>query len=250
MMGLADHICERASIGQVVVSPLDEGKDPELMAEFEDLSDDEFKKRSLRYYSERDVFAFSTILSLNWNLKRGKRQLPFLKSIQDYAISKSTKHCNKGQVQEFKRILDTKNVGLLMAERMINLPAEIVPCLHTELPEDLAFTKEQDDIENPKEFDYDYLLVLSRYTIPVKQSDGDPAATSEKLYYKWEDTVLWPASDISFTFKATFRQLDAEGNKVSVTGSQDGREYQCRLIYLIKYDRYLQEIKKLAPMTR
>ena len=29
MMGLADHICERASIGQVVVSPLDEGKDPE-----------------------------------------------------------------------------------------------------------------------------------------------------------------------------------------------------------------------------
>ena len=51
------------------------------MSEFEDLSDDEFKKRSLRYYAERDVFAFSTILSLNWNLKRGKRQLPFLKSI-------------------------------------------------------------------------------------------------------------------------------------------------------------------------
>ena len=169
MMGLADHICERASIGQVVVSPLDEGKDPEQMEEFADLSDDEFKKRSLRYYSERDVFAFSTILSLNWSVRRGKKQLPFLKSIHDYAVSKSTKHANnKGDVLEFKRILDTKNVGLLMAERMINLPAEIVPCLHTELPEDLAFTKEQDDIENPKEFDYDYLLVLSRYTIPVK----------------------------------------------------------------------------------
>ena len=62
--------------------------------------------------------------------------------------------------------------------------------------------------------------------------------------------MLWPASEISFTFKATFRQLDAEGNKISVTGSQDGREVQHRLIYLIKYERYLQEIKKLAPMTQ
>jgi len=30
---LADHICERASIGQVVVSPLDPSKDPELIPE-------------------------------------------------------------------------------------------------------------------------------------------------------------------------------------------------------------------------
>jgi len=73
LTGLADHICERVSIGQVVVSPLDEDKDPELMPEFADLSDDEFKKRSLRFYAERDVFAFSTILSLNWNLRRGKK---------------------------------------------------------------------------------------------------------------------------------------------------------------------------------
>ena len=40
--------------------------------------------------------------------------------------------------------------------------------MHTELPEDIAFTKAQDDIENPKEFDYSYLLVLSRFTVPVK----------------------------------------------------------------------------------
>ena len=51
------------------------------MPEFADLSDEEFRKRSVRYYADRDVFAFSTILSLNWNLRRGKKQFPFLKSI-------------------------------------------------------------------------------------------------------------------------------------------------------------------------
>ena len=82
MMGLADHICERASIGQVVVSPLDDDKDPEQLPEFDNLDDEEFRKRSLKYYAERTVFAFSSILSLNWNKFRGnKKPLPYLKSI-------------------------------------------------------------------------------------------------------------------------------------------------------------------------
>jgi hypothetical protein len=45
------------------------------------------------------------------------------------------------------------------------MPVLLVPQLHQSLPEDLKFTKKQDDIENPKEFDYEYLLVISRYTI-------------------------------------------------------------------------------------
>ena len=70
--------------------------------------------------------------------------------------------------------------------------------MHTELPEDLAFTKEQDDIKDPKEFTYEYLLVLSRYTIPVDKE--------EKLFYKWEDSLLWPASEISFKMYNSFME--------------------------------------------
>ena len=96
--GLADHICERASIGQVVVSPLEANKDPELMPEFEGLDDEEFAKRAVRYYAERDVFAFSTILSLNWAKRRGKKQPAFLKSVNDYLPSKAEKHCLRGSL--------------------------------------------------------------------------------------------------------------------------------------------------------
>ena len=42
LMGLADHICERISIGQVVGSPLEPSKDPENLPEFLRLSDEEF----------------------------------------------------------------------------------------------------------------------------------------------------------------------------------------------------------------
>ena len=56
-------------------------------------------------------------------------------------------------------------MGLLLNERMINLPYVVVPQMHEAIPEDIKFTKKQDDVEDPREFDYQYLLVISRYTI-------------------------------------------------------------------------------------
>ena len=50
----------------------------------------------MRFYRERDVFAFSTILSLNWNALRGRKQLAFLRSIREFALAKAEKHGSKG----------------------------------------------------------------------------------------------------------------------------------------------------------
>lgn len=81
------------------------------------------------------MFAFSTILSLNFNkFSEGRKQPCFLDGIIDYVLLKSEQNMKKLQRPEFKRIIETKNIGLLMAERMINLPANIVPSMHTELP--------------------------------------------------------------------------------------------------------------------
>jgi hypothetical protein len=68
---MTEHICERASIGQVVASPLEPKEDPEKMPEFKGLSDEEFTKIAVKYNSQRDVFGFSTILSLTYTPKIG-----------------------------------------------------------------------------------------------------------------------------------------------------------------------------------
>ena len=171
-IGLTDHICERASIGQMVVSPMDADKDPELMPELNDLPDDQFEKAALKYYAERDVFAFSSILSLTY--KGNQKKLPFLGGIYDYTMKKAEKYCSSGKFQEFKQLMATKNVGLLFAERFLNLPVEVVPPMHTELPADLEFTKVQEEITDPKEFNYSHLLILSKFTVP--QGSGDQVA--------------------------------------------------------------------------
>ena len=70
----------------------------------------------------------------------------------NYIFAKADQHCK--QSSELKQILITKNVGLLIAERLINLPSEIVPALLSDLPDDLNWTKKQDDIKDSREFDY------------------------------------------------------------------------------------------------
>jgi len=50
-------------------------------------------------------------------------------------------------------------------ERLVNMPPDTIPPLHTQLPEDLKFTKEQDDVIDKKEFDYEYLIVISKFTV-------------------------------------------------------------------------------------
>ena len=47
-MQLADYICERASIGQVVVSTLEPEKDPDLIPELQALPDAEFEKEAIK----------------------------------------------------------------------------------------------------------------------------------------------------------------------------------------------------------
>ena len=165
LSGLSDQVVSTISIGSVVASSLDQ--DPADMPEYKELSDADFEKIALRYNKERDVYGFITILSLT----KRQAQNKCFQQIISYVCDKATRYCNDRQREQFEAILKSgkNNVGLLLNERMINLPYVLVPQLHETLPEDIRFTKKQDDIQDPKEFDYQYILVISRYSIENKR---------------------------------------------------------------------------------
>lgn len=181
--GMSDYIVERASLGSVIASSLG-NLDPDVDPACQKLSDEEFEKECLKRNATRDVYGVTSILSLTWS--RSKQD--FLQSIYDYAINKAAKYLdNEKQLNLFKQILNNKNVGLLVNERLINIPDVVVPDLHASMEADLEFTKEQDDIADPKEFNYEYLLAISRFAVPSEKVKGGKANRKERLYFKWED---------------------------------------------------------------
>ena len=137
---------------------------------------------------------------------------------------------------------------MLINERLINMPPNIAPDLHTQLPEDLKFTKEQDDIKDPKEFNYDYILVQSKFTVDNQSAKNKPKR-DEWIYYRWEDSVFEPKAEISFNFQSSFKDVADDGKKSYTQGATEhvggGSETQYRLIYLIKWDQYVKLSKQL-----
>jgi len=135
LSGMADNIVERASIGSVIASSLGD-EDPELNPKYAKLSDEEFDKIALKYNATRDVYGVTTLLSLTWS----KNKLPYLTSIYEYITNKAEVYCDKAA--ELKQLLKNKNVALLVNERLVNMPALLIPPLHEQLPGDLEFTVE------------------------------------------------------------------------------------------------------------
>ena len=207
---MSDHILERASIGCVLASSL--GKDdPENNPKYNKLPDDEFDKIVYQMNQKRDVYGVTTILSMS----KSKEKEQFLGQIYDYVIKKAEKF---GEVGKFRSIIQSKNVGLLVNERLVNIPPLAIPAMHTQLPGDLDFTKVQDDITDPKEFNYDYLLVLSKFTIPNELVENNieykqNPKRQDRLYYRWEDDIFEAAAECSFCYQGTFKEVDDEGNK-------------------------------------
>ena len=76
---------------------------------------------------------------------------------------------------------------MLLAERMLNLPTDLVPNLHTDLPADLEFTRGCEEIKDPKEFNYDYIIIISKFTVPNSKNKAGVQkldSATERRYYK------------------------------------------------------------------
>jgi hypothetical protein len=96
------------------------------------------------------------------------------------------------------------------------MTAEIVPELHTNMPEDVAFTKVQDDIKDAREFNYDFLLVISKFSIPNAEVKG--YTRKNRLYYRWEDAVFERDAEITFEYLSQFKEVGDDGTKSYITG--------------------------------
>ena len=72
------------------------------MPELATLTDEQFAKAAIKYNRTRDVFAFSTILSLTYKHKTRPKQT-FLTQIQDYVLAKAKKYCSKPKFEIFEQ---------------------------------------------------------------------------------------------------------------------------------------------------
>ncbi|CAN6470606.1 unnamed protein product [Victoria cruziana] len=134
-----------------------------------------------------------------------------------------------------------QNIGLLVSQRMINLPAELLPPLYDALFDEISWATEDEPTEKlRKSFCFKYYLIVTRfYKKKTGQSNRMRNDQSEEvIYVKMEDEIFHKLCSWSFTFPT--EQIVAN----------ELRNYVCLgLVMLVESEKvsaYRDELKSLV----
>ncbi|KAJ9049169.1 Mss4p nuclear export [Entomophthora muscae] len=141
-----------------------------------------------------DALAIFTVLNINVHDDK-----PCIRQIKDYILSNASKN------PEFQKVASTlfrpdspQHIGLLLNERLINMPVQLIPPMYKMLSEELQWA-----IDDKEPYNFEYFLLLSKTyrevapqetaeggqsEIPQKKSRAIPIQESQ--YVNMEDSIV------------------------------------------------------------
>lgn len=172
--------------------------------------------------------------------KKKKKEKECIRSILRFIAS----HLPQNVETEYSEILskEENKVGILLCERMINFPPQLIPNIHQALYDDLIWAKDFAEMDYEREhFAYTHILVFSRCFREEKETDkSDAFLASEVFYPKFEDELLKQESILSFVFASSppSTQLDS-----TVEDNSMEFGHMCAILSMEGYRNSIEEMK-------
>ena len=140
---------------------------------------------------ETDPYAFLSVLNLQQH-----RETPAIQTLVAYLLGKANSTPALAKLAELLSQPRIPAIGLVLTERLINVPAEVAPPMYTMLLEEIQWALEE---KEPYSFTH-YLILSKTYTeiaSALDEEDDRPkkkkkssAQALETLYFHPEDEVL------------------------------------------------------------
>lgn len=140
---------------------------------------------------ETDAYAFLSVI----NLQAHKDKL-FVQTLIQYLRSKASTNSSLSALSELLSQPGTPAIGLVLTERLINVPAEVIPPMYTMLVEEIQWALEE---REPYQFSH-YLILSKTYAEIASTLDGEENRPKKKkkasskepetMYFHPEDEVL------------------------------------------------------------
>ncbi|KAF2164973.1 hypothetical protein M409DRAFT_67654 [Zasmidium cellare ATCC 36951] len=144
--------------------------------------------------NESDPYAFLTVLNMH-----SHREKNVIKQLTNYILSRSKASNDDGNLHEqLQKLLSPDSdaqVGLILNERFINMPHQIVPPMYNMLLEEIQWALQD---KEPYQFSH-YLVISKTYTEVASKLDAEENPPSKKskagakpevFYFHPEDEVL------------------------------------------------------------
>ncbi|KKK15544.1 hypothetical protein P175DRAFT_0554825 [Aspergillus ochraceoroseus IBT 24754] len=142
--------------------------------------------------NESDPYAFLTVLNLQEHSDK-----PVIKDLTTYLSKKASSTPSLAPLAQLLSQSPTPPIGLILTERLINMPSEIVPPMYTMLQEEIAWA-----LADKEPYNFSHYLVLSKTyeeveskldaeeSRPQKKKKKAAAEQGERFFFHPEDEVL------------------------------------------------------------
>lgn len=186
-----------------------------------------------------DAYAFLTVL----NIQEHREKQPIAQLIQ-YLGEKATASPSLARVPEL--LASGQHVGLVLSERLINMPAEVIPPMWTMMAEEI-----QDAVDDEEPYEFTHYLVVSRTYHEVESTlhDGErkkkkaKEAASQTLYFHPEDEEMRKHAAAAGSYSFT---KDSEAVADSKRAFQELGVKSEGFMMLIEASRFQEAIKAVG----
>lgn len=164
------------------------------------------------------IFGLFSYVPLSSNLAK-KKHSSFIDEFYNLIKMK----CNQADEINKKKILeiigDKKlNIGLIISERIVNLPEETVPPALGLATKEINECREVEEKDYDKRFDFDYLILISKFVkiIGENRKDNKKLKKDEKLaenseaYYKFEIPFFLKNAVASIEYKIPYKEKNLD----------------------------------------
>lgn len=139
---------------------------------------------------ETDAYAFLSVVNLHVH-----KDKPFIKALVDYLRAKASANSSLAKLTDLLVQPEVPPIGLILTERLVNVPSEVVGPMYTMLLEEIQWALEE---KEPYQFSH-YLILSKTYTEVASTLDEEDDRPKKKkkgvnapeiLYFHPEDERL------------------------------------------------------------
>ena len=190
------------------------------------------------------VFGVFSYVSLTHNLQK-KEHSPFFDDFLNFLKLKlnSADEKNKSKIMEI--LQKNFNIGLIISERVVNLPEETVPPALGLATKEINECREVEENSYDKRFDFDYLILISKFVKITEETRKDNKKMkkdeyikeSNEAYYKFEMPLLLGKAEASIEYKIPYKEKNMDI-------LENSKQPQFVKIIFIKANDYFDIIQK------
>ena len=190
------------------------------------------------------VFGVFSYVPLSQQIQK-KQHSSFFDEFFNFLKLKANKADEKNKVKIMEILQKNYNLGLIISERVVNLPEETVPPALGLATKEINECREVEEKDYDKRFDFDYLILISKFVkiTEEKRKDNKKMKKDENIkenneaYYKFEMPLLLGNAETSIEYKIPYKEKNMDV-------LENSKQPQYVKIIFIKANDYYDIIQK------